>query len=140
MSSLAQIRTALKATISAAVSGIQGYDRVPPAVNVPAFIVKPSATDFQVAMGRGVDKQSLDVIVLVGRADDELAQDKLDPFVNGSGASSIRQAVFNTRSLGLTDTDAQVTGMADYGAEYTIDGIDYVGARLTVEVLTSGTA
>jgi hypothetical protein len=141
MASLTQIRTALESTISAAVSGIQGYATVPEVTNLPAFVVVPRSSEFGRAMGRGLDGYTFDVIVLVSRSDDQLAQAALDPFVNGFGSSSIRQAVWNTRTLGLTDgTEATVTGMSDYGAPFDVGDIDNVGARLTVEVLTSGTA
>ena len=139
MASLTAIRTALKDTIEAAVTDVQGYDTVPESINVPAVVVAPRTTDFGRAFGRGQDAYSFDVIVLVGRADDTLAQLALDPYVNGFGSSSIRQAIFNARDLGI-GVDASVTGMADYGATYTFGSIDYVGARLTVDVLTSGTA
>lgn len=139
MASLPQIRTALVSTISAAVAGIQGYDRVPESVNLPAFMVVPRSSDFGKSMGRGFDGYSFDVIVLVSSADDQLAQSALDPYVNGFGSSSIRQAVFNGRTLGI-DVDATVTGMSDYGAQYNVGGLDYVGAKLSVDVLTSGTA
>lgn len=139
MASLAAIRTALVSTITSTVSGINGYDTVPGTINTPAFLVVPRSTDFQKAFGRGIDTYSFDVIVLVSRADDGLAQDALDPFINGFGSSSIRAALFATRDLGV-DVDASVTGMSDYGGQYDIGGVTYVGARLNVEVLTSGTA
>lgn len=141
MASLSAIRTALKTTIAAGVTGIQGYETVPEVTNLPAFVVIPRSTDFTGAFGRGLDTYLFDVIVLVSRRDDQLAQLDLDPYVNGFGSSSIRQAVFNARNLGLADgTDATVTGMSDYGATYDVGDIDNVGARLTVQVLTSGTA
>lgn len=141
MASLAQIRTALVLTIKAALgpSVINGYANVPESVVTPAFMAVPRTTDFQRAMGRGLDAYTLDVVVLISRADDQLAQDALDDFVNGFGPKSIRQAVFNARTLGI-GVDASVTGMTDYGGTFTIGAIDYVGARLNVEVLTSGTA
>lgn len=139
MASLAAIRTALVSTISSAVSGVSGYDTVPESVNTPAFMVVPRSSDFNRAMGRGFDGYTFDVIVLVSRVDDGLAQDTLDPFINGFGSSSIRAAVFASRDLGI-GVDANVTGMSDYGATFTVGSIDYVGARLAVEVLTPGTA
>lgn len=139
MPSLSTIRTALKTTIEAAVTGISGYDTVPESINVPAFVVAPRSTDFQRAFGRGMDAYSFDVIVLVSRSDDRIAQLALDPYVNGFGSSSVRQAIWNARDLGIS-VDAAVTGMSDYGATYTFGNTDYIGARLAVEVLTSGTA
>jgi hypothetical protein len=139
MASLSAIRTALKTTIAASVTGLSGYENVPESINPPAFMVVPRTTDFQKAFGRGLDSYTFDVIVLISRRDDELAQTDLDPYITGAGTKSIRQAIFNAADLGIGVT-AQVTGMADYGATYPVGNTDYVGARLTVEVLTSGTA
>jgi hypothetical protein len=99
----------------------------------------PRTSDFTGAFGRGLDTHIFDVIVLVSRRDDQLAQADLDPFVNGFGASSVRQAIFNTRDLGI-GVDATVTGMSDYGASFEVGQLDNVGARLAVQVLTSGNA
>lgn len=140
MSSLSQIRTALSSTITAAIPGLQGYPRLPEVTNLPGFVVIPRTTDFEFTMGRGFDQINLDVIVLVSRRDDQLAQIELDDYVNGFGAKSIRQAVWNTRGLGLADVEAAVTGMSDYGAQFEVGALDNVGARLSVRVLTSGTA
>lgn len=140
MASISQIRTALTSTITGAIPGLEGHAKVPESINVPAFMVIPRETDFTVAMGRGVDKPGLDVVVLVSRSDDELAQLALDDYVNGFGPKSIREAVWNNRSLGLTNTEATVVRMSDYGALFEVGGVDYVGARLAVDVLTSGTA
>lgn len=140
MATVAEIRAGLKDTITAAVAGLFGYQQIPESANVPAVIVVPRASEFAVAMGRGADTHEFDVIVLVGRADDSLAQTALDAYVTGAGSSSIRQAIWNARTLGLSNTDAHVYGMESYGAEWEIGGINYVGAVLKVRVHTSGTA
>lgn len=140
MATVAELRTGLKTTATAAVSGLFGYDRIPESVNVPAIVVVPRASDFAVAMGRGVDTHEFDLIVLTGRADDGLAQTALDAYVTGAGSSSIRQAIWNGRTLGLSGTDAHIYGMESYGAEWEIGGINYVGAVLKARVHTTGTA
>lgn len=139
MASLAAIRTALVTTIDTALTGVSGYETVPGSINVPAFMVVPKMTNFEGAFGRGLDTYTFDVIVIVSRADDQLAQTNLDPYITGAGASSIRQAVWNARDLGI-GVEARVTGMTGYGDTFTFGTTDYFGARLTVEVLTSGTA
>lgn len=142
MASLTEIRTALKMTISAAIPSLNGYDKMPESVNAPAFVVlpDPNATVEYMAMGRGVDKFNLMVILIVSQRDNDLAQIDLDPYVSSFGPKSIRQAVFNGRTLGLPDVDAAVTGVSNYGDALPIGGVDYVGARLSVEVFASGTA
>lgn len=141
MASLTDIRVALRDTIASAIDDLSPYNTVPEAANLPAWIVVPRTTDFFGAMGRGLDTYEFDGIVLVSRRDDELAQYDLDEFINGFGSKSIRQAVWNNRTLGLTDgTEATVVGMSDYGAQFPASGLDHVGAVLRIRVTTSGTA
>jgi hypothetical protein len=140
MPTLGQVRTAARDTITAAIPSLFGYRTVPDVVNGPAVIVSPSDVDFNVTMGRGFDTYTFDVTVLVALTDAALAQDTLDGYVTGSGSLSIRQAVFNNRSLGITGTDAHIRSMRSYGATYDIGEISYVGAVLELVVQTTGTA
>jgi hypothetical protein len=141
MSSLSAIRDAIKATVGAAIDALTVYDTVPGSPNLPAVVVIPAAdaADFQVAMGRGVDQWNFDLIVLCSYAEAELGQDALDSYVTGAGDSSIREAVFSAKTLGLTDCNAYVESVRDYGARFPAAGIDHVGAVLRLVVLTSGT-
>lgn len=140
MAALAAIRTATKTTISAAVSSLFGYDHVADVVNLPAFVVEPTTSDFVVAMGRGVDTHNFNIYVLVSSREAALAQAELDKYVTGAGVDSVRQAVWNARTLGLAETTAAITGMNGYGGSFEYAGIDHVGAILTMVVHTGGTA
>ncbi len=134
MPSLTQVREAVKTTLEANLTGVTVYPKMPGQVNVPAVIVQPTAADFDVAMGRGLDTWPLTLVVLVAKADDALAQDKLDPYVDGGGSSSIRKIVFDNKTLGLADTNAHVSAMANYGGQWDIGGYMYAGAALTLVV------
>ena len=140
MATMAQIRDGLKTTISN-ISGLRVYDTVPDqAINFPVCLFIPTSIEFDLAMQRGTDRYEFELTVAVQRADSRTAQDKLDAFVTGSGSSSIRQIIYNNKTLGLADTDARVTGMNNYGADVSLNGIDGVGANLTIEVFTKGSA
>ncbi len=138
MATLAQIRTGTKATVAAAVSGIFGYDQVESVTHLPAFVVIPRASNFNLAMGRGADEHDLDIIVLASKRDLKLAQTELDKFVSGVGASSIRAAVFATKDLGLSNTNAHIAGMSDYGRPMDVAGQECLSATLALKVYTSG--
>ncbi|HEY9414190.1 MAG TPA: hypothetical protein VIQ30_05485 [Pseudonocardia sp.] len=142
MASLKDIRTAVKTTLEAAISGLTVHRTVPGTVNVPCVVVRPSpddGADFLVAMGRGTDTYRLDLLVLVSRADAQLSEDTLDGYVTGAGPSSIRQAIFTAKTLGLADTDAHVAGVSGYGATFEAGGVAYSGAALRLVVHTKGT-
>lgn len=140
MATLSEIRDGLKTTVSN-ISGLRCYDTIPDnAINFPVAIFIPTGIDFDLAMQRGTDLYTFDMLVAVQRADSRTAQDKLDAFITGSGSSSIRQIIFNNRDLGLTDTDARVVNMTNYAADVNLNGIDGVGATLNIEVYTKGSS
>lgn len=144
MASLTEIRAALKATLKAAITDLNVYSEVSDVTQVPAVVVLPSAPsasglacNFNGAFGRGMDEWTLDLYILVGRAEGALAQQKLDQYVTGKGAKSIRQILFENSDLGLTDTDVHVEGVTNYGGMFQSAGIQHVGAVLRITVRTS---
>jgi len=138
MATLSEIRDGLKTTVGN-ISGIRCYDTVPDnAINFPVAIFIPNAIEFDLAMQRGTDLYTFDMLVAVQRADSRTAQDKLDAFVTGSGSSSIRQIIYNNKTLGLSDTDARVVNMSNYAADVNLNGVDGVGANLEIQVYTKG--
>ena len=138
MATLSEIRDGLKTTVGN-ISGMCCYDTVPDnAINFPVAIFIPSAIEFDLAMQRGTDLYTFDMLVAVQRADSRTAQDKLDAFVTGSGSSSIRQIIYNNKTLGLSDTDARVVNMSNYAADVNLNGVDGVGANLEIQVYTKG--
>lgn len=140
MSSLAAIRDAIKTTIGDNITGLRGHDTIPDAISPPAFVVVPVDADFAVAMSRGTDTWFFDLLVLVSRAATRSGQNALDAYVTGAGASSIRQVIFQNRTLGLTDTTAHVASVSKYDFTYTVGAIDYAGATLRLIAQTSGQA
>jgi hypothetical protein len=138
LSTLAQIRSAVKTTVTTAIPSLFGYDQVADVVHLPAIVVIPDNTDFNVAMGRGTDTHTLNIYVLASRRDSGLAQTELDKYVTGGGSFSIRQAIAAAPSLGLSDSHAHVSGMRGYGGSFSVGDQDHVGAILTLVVHTSG--
>ena len=140
MATLAEITDGMKTTLSN-ISGLRCYDNVPDmGLNFPAAFIVPTEIQFDLAMQRGTDLYTFDMLVAVQRADSRTAQDKLDAFITGSGSSSVRQVIYNNKTLGLSDTDARVVNMTNYAADVNLNGIDGVGANLTIEVYTKGSS
>lgn len=140
MASLSTIRDAIKTTLESAIGGLSVYDTVPEASNLPAIVVVPNMASFDVAMGRGVDTWEFDLAVLVSFSDADIAQDSLDDYVTGAGPKSVRQAIFNNKTLGLTDANAHVHEMSDYGSGFEMAKVQHIGAKLRLVVHTKGTA
>lgn len=139
MAGLTELRTAIKDTVSAALTELTPYDTVPDDINAPALIVAPAISDFTKAMQRGLDQWEFDLIVLIGLIDPQVAQNQLDAYVTGAGPKSIRQIIYNTRTLGLSNVDAHVRAMTAYGNRYDVAGVDYTGATLRLVAITTGT-
>lgn len=138
MASLEAIRDGVATTLGSL--DLTAYDTVRDVANLPAVVCMPTEADFDVSMARGTDTWTFDLLVLVSDREMDIAQDELDGFVTGAGSNSIRQAIFNNRSLGLASTDAHVAGMREYGSQYQLAKVGHVGAKLQLIVHTKGTA
>lgn len=141
MTSLAQVRAALKTTLDAAYVAFdtQVYDRVVAAPNLPAILVQPATITLPERMARrGQVVAEFDLIVLVQEGDPEIAQDELDTYVDWDGDRSIWKAVADRHTLGLGDgTYAWVDRMDTYGARYDSAAIEHIGATLRLIVRTT---
>lgn len=132
-SSLAQIRTALGATIGQA--GLNVYDTVPDVTNSPAVVILPDDADFEGAMRMGGDEYRFDVCIMVAAHNIRDAQEQLDAYVTGKGPKSIREHIFRNPKLGLPDVDCQVRGYKGYGGSFKTAMTNSVGAVLKVCVV-----
>ena len=140
MATLAEIRDGLKTTVGN-ISGLRCYDTVPDnAINFPVAIFIPTEIQFDLAMQRGTDLYTFDVLIAVQRADSRTAQDKLHGYITGQGSNSVRQTIFNNRTLGLSDTDARAVSVSNVSADVSVNGIDAIGANIEVQVYTKGTS
>lgn len=138
MAQLSAIRDALKATVATAVPSLRIYDTVPEVANLPALVIEPVTADYTFSMSLDACWY-FDLIVMVPRVDSVRSQDQLDTYVAAYGSNSIRKAVWDADSLGLSDTTATVTGMRGYGGSHDSNGLKHIGAILRVSVHT-GTA
>jgi hypothetical protein len=140
MSSLRQIKQALADTIEAAVTAeeLNVYTYIPDLIQTPAVCIDPHNSDFTGAMARGDDMWRFNVYVVVQRTDAEESQDFLDGLLDSDGPSSVRGAIFAKPDLGLSDCQAFVTSMHEYGGGYRDARIDVIGAVLRVDVHTDG--
>jgi hypothetical protein len=140
MSSLATLKRALADTIEGYVSSeeINVFTYIPDLIQTPAVCIEPHMSKYDGAMSRGDDMWRFNVYIVVQRTDAEESQDYLDSFLEGSGPRSIREAIESKPDLGLSDTQAFVTGMHEYGGGYRDARIDVIGAVLRVDVHTDG--
>lgn len=146
MPTLAEIRNGLADTVRNHVNesgdlDLYCYPYVKGSVNLPCVLVMPGgggrdnkAGDFVMAMNRGTEKWSFQLLVLCARSEEDSGQELLDKLIDKDGPFSIRQAVWNTPDLGIGDCDAMVTGVAEYHGSYEMVRVPHVGAALLVQV------
>ena len=141
MPTFAELRDAQIAVLADALQDVHLYAKVVDRANLPAIVVEPGPATFPFTMGRAEDEWNFNLVVMVPYTDAAIAQDKLDKFLSGSGPTSIRQIYMRNKTLGRNDVLAAfVTGMSDYGSNFTMAGVENLGCRLAVTIATTGPA
>ncbi|MFM9643137.1 hypothetical protein [Streptomyces turgidiscabies] len=120
-----------------------GY--MPDAVNEPCFFISDYTIDFDKVMNRGLDSVEFTGRVLVSRADDLAGQKLLDDMLSGSGSASLKTAIEAARgapgsaALNGYAHDLRVTRMQGLRL-YEHNGLQYLGAEITIMVIGDGSA
>ena len=134
---LAQIRTAITAKLEST-GGLRVYPEPPPAVTeFPAVILAPdgiAAKYDQTLQGSGV-RYSLELLLLVDSGDAAEAWDKLESYVNASGAASVKAALDG--NLDGAAHRARVLA-ADKVGEVSYRKGSYWGASFQMEIYADG--
>lgn len=91
------VRANLKTAIAPVVSRV--FDYIPDQVPTPCAVVGNITITFDEAQNRGLDMGEVDVIVIVSRMNERGAQDKLDGYLAGTGAGSLKAAIEADRTL-----------------------------------------
>jgi hypothetical protein len=136
VATFAAIRDAVKSIVEANITALKVHPRIPGEVTGHCMVVQPApGTDFEVAMGRGLDMWQINLAIIVPLADLVVAQKHLDGYVDGGGSLSVRKVIFDNKTLGLADTNAHVSGITAYGPNPAI-AFDHLGAVLRMVVHT----
>jgi hypothetical protein len=130
MASITDLRTGI-ATNLATITGLRTSPTLPDNPNPPIALVTPISVSFDDSFKRGMQTYTFVISVIVGRADERTAQNKLDGFVSSTGASSVKLAVESDKTLGGNAFDCRVTEMRNYG-QLTIGDVIYLSAEFTV--------
>lgn len=126
------VRDNIKTQLSS-ISGLRLYDTVPDSINVPAAVVGLLDLEFDASFNRGFDRASLDVILITGRMSERSAQNSLDSYLAGSGASSIKTVLENNKTLSGACQTLRVTTATSGSLQ--VGGIDYLAYRYRVELI-----
>jgi hypothetical protein len=103
-----QVRDGLKTRLQT-ITGLRVYDLIPEPVTPPCAVVGQLDLTFDIDNARGLDQANVDIYVIVQRFSERAGQDKLDAYLAGSGASSIKTAIEGDRTLGGVVNTLRVT-------------------------------
>jgi hypothetical protein len=136
MASISELRAGLAANL-ATISGLRTAATVPDQINPPIAVVMPGSITYDISFARmGGDEYEFTVMVIVGRVDERSAQNKLDAYCSGSGASSIKAAIESDKTLGGKAFTSRCTSLRNYN-QVTVGDVTYLAAEFTVQVFSA---
>jgi hypothetical protein len=94
----------------------------------------PTSIVFDFVYQRAADRMTYPVRILVGKATDRSAQERLEQYLDGSGALSVKAAIEGDPSLGGAANVTRVLSAQGLGV-YDMGGVSYLGCDFTVEVI-----
>lgn len=131
---IASIRAGLKTRL-ATITGLRCYETIPDQFSPPAAIVgMPTSINFDFTFARATDRITYPVRLLVAKATDRSAQERLEQYLDGSGALSVKAAIEGDPSLGGAANVTRVLSAQGLGV-YDMGGVSYLGCDFTVEVI-----
>jgi hypothetical protein len=131
---LADVMDALAARLDT-IDGLRVHAHPPGTVTPPAAVVAyPEAVTFDATYGRGMDRMTLPVVVVVGKASDRTARDQLGAYADGSGPKSVK-AVVESGTYTAFDTVRVMSVEFDVIA---IGGTDYLAAMFDLDISGPG--
>jgi hypothetical protein len=117
------------------ITGLRVYDYPADHITPPAAVIAyPDEITFDETYGRGMDRMTLPVLVIEGRASDRASRNNLVPYANGAGAKSIKAVV---ESGTYTAFDAVRVTRCEFDV-VRITGVDYAVALFDLDIGGSG--
>ena len=119
------------------IEGLNCYAYPPDAVVPPAAVMDyPDDYTFDETYGRGMDRMTLPLYVVVGKLAERATRDVAAAFLNGNGVASIKQVIESGTYTAFHTV--RVTGVEKEPA--TIANEDYLAYRFDLDVVGQGTA
>ena len=120
------------------ITGLRVSAFPPPTVVPPAAIVSyPERVDFDATYGRGLDRaERWPIVLVVGKASDRTARDRIYAYAEGSGAASVKAVL---ESGTYTTFESIRVASVEFDV-VTIAGIDYIAAMFAVDIAGPGSS
>ena len=109
----------------------------PDSLTPPAAVVSyPEDITFDETYGRGMDRMTLPVAVVVGKVSDRSARNQLGAYCDGTGAASVKAVL----ESGTYTAFHHVRVASIEFDTVSIAGTDYIAALFTLDIAGSGTS
>lgn len=126
-----EVRSGL-ATALQQINNLRTFDYVPDSLAPPAAVVEPVEITWDRAMQRGLDHYKAWILVIVGRVDERAASLRLDNYLAGDGATSIKTALETDRTLGGACSTLEVTDALPRSV--VVSGVEMLAYRFGVDI------
>lgn len=117
-----------------AIAGLRTYEVIPDSPNFPAAVIALDRVLYDSTFARGCDSIEFTVTIVVGRGDDRTAQNRLETFIAGTGAGSVKTVIEADPTLGGAAMDARVTEANNVGTVNNADGSTFLFVDFQVVV------
>lgn len=131
---IASLRAGL-ATQLATIPGLRVYAYVPDTPNLPSAVVRLVRVSYDSTLSRGSDEFEFLITMVVGRADDRVAQTSVETYLAGTGSSSVKTAIEADPTLGGVALNTRVQEARNIATEDRGDGIGLLTVDFTVLVI-----
>ena len=117
------------------IENLRVFTYFPGSISPPTAIVDfPESIAYDLTFGRGSDRMTFTVYLVVGESDARTTRDRLAQYTNGTGSNSVKQAIESYSPEAYSS--ARVTSV-DFGA-WTVAAVRYLAASFTVDVIAPG--
>lgn len=117
------------------ISGLRVFPFSVKSVQPPAAIVGwPDPYNYDLTFGRGSDRFTLPIYVVVGNVDAKASRNKISAYANGSGTSSIKAVL---EAAVYTECDTVVVRSCEFSS-ITVAGVEFLAATFQVDVTGAG--
>lgn len=138
MSQVGDVRDGLVTNLST-IDGLNVAKWIGQSIQTPMAVVGWPSVNYDDAYGRGLDSWTVPVQVFVGLADNKSAVERLESYMDGSGATSVKAAIEASPTLAGACDDVRVSDLAEAfeAQDTTSPSIVYLAAQWNVDVLVN---
>lgn len=118
------------------IDGLRVHTEPPGTVNPPAAVLVFPDITFDATYGRGMDRLSLPVVLVISKAVSRVSRKQVTPYVSGSGPKSIKAVI----EAGDYDSFDTVRVESVEFAVAPIGAVDYLTATFSLDIAGQGAA